>query len=344
MNILLIGGGTGSTVVLEGLKKHRDLNVSVIVGMMDDGGSNAVVRDEFGLLPLSDVRKTLLALYDSGNNEVLRKLFMYRFATGEGIKGHTIGNLLMVAMTDILGGEIEAIEMFKTLFGINGNVIPVTLDKAKLVAEYDDKSVIEGEHLIDEPEDDRNISRIYLKPEAKATPEAIKAIRDADYIILGPGDLYTTTLANVVVDGIREELSKSSAKIIYIANLMSKIGQTRGLTQAECLKIIEDHIGRKTNYVLINNGQIPSVAYKRYIKKGEHLIEDDIREDNFEGSVIRTDLVATGKVKKEKGDELDRSLVRHDSKKLEKHLYRIFTASSGRIGRVLRTLLSYYKD
>ena len=124
MNILLIGGGTGSTVVLEGLKKHRDLDLSVIVGMMDDGGSNAVVRDEFGLLPLSDIRKTLLALYDSGNNEVLRKLFLYRFSTGEGIKGHTLGNLLMVAMTDILGGEVEAIAMFKTMFGINGDVIP----------------------------------------------------------------------------------------------------------------------------------------------------------------------------------------------------------------------------
>lgn len=344
MNILLIGGGTGSTVVLEGLKKHKDLNLSVVVGMMDDGGSNAVVRDEFGLLPLSDIRKSILALYDSGNNEVLRKLFLYRFSTGEGIKGHTLGNLLMVAMTDILGGEIEAIEMFKTIFGIIGDVIPVTLDKSRLVAEYDDGEVIEGEHLIDEPEVDKNITKIYLKPSAKATENALKAIRKADYIILGPGDLYTTTLANFVVKGIKEEIKKCKAKIICIGNLMSKKGQTRNMTQREYLDIIEKYIGKKVDYFLINNGKIPQGAYKRYIEKGEHIIEDDITERNFKGKVIRADLVASGLIKKDKGDDLERSLVRHDSEKIKKELRKIFSSSQTIIGRVLGKFFSYYKD
>ena len=344
MNILLIGGGTGSTVVLEGLKKHKDLNLSVIVGMMDDGGSNAVVRDEFGLLPLSDIRKSILALYDSGNNEVLRKLFLYRFSIGEGIKGHTLGNLLMIAMTDILGSEIEAIEMFKTIFGITGDVIPVTLDKSKLVAEYDNGEIIEGEHLIDEPECDKNITKIYLKPSAKATENALKAIRKADYIILGPGDLYTTTLANFVVKGIKEELKKCNAKIICIGNLMSKKGQTRNMTQREYLDIVEKYIGKKVDYFLINNGKIPRGAYKRYIEKGEHIIEDDITEKNFKGKVIRTDLVASGLIKREKGDELERSLVRHDSEKIKMELRKIFSSSQTVVERLLGKFFSYYKD
>ncbi len=344
MNILLIGGGTGSTVVIEGLKKHKDLNLSVIVGMMDDGGSNAAVRDEFGLLPLSDIRKSLLALYDSGNDEVLRKLFLYRFSTGEGIKGHTLGNLLMVAMSDILGSEVEAIEMFKTIFGIKGDVIPVTLDNSRLVAEYEDGEIIEGEHLIDEPEDDRNITKFYLKPSAKANPDALRAIERADFIILGPGDLYTTTLANIVVDGIKEGIQRSKAKVICIGNLMSKKGQTRNISQSEYLHIMEEYIGKKADYVLINNGKIPQKAYSRYVKKGEHIIEDDITKKSTHGIVIRADMVATTPVIKDKGDKLERSLVRHDSKKLDRELNKIFYSESSVLGKLFKRFFSYYKD
>ena len=341
---MLIGGGTGSTVVLEGLKSYRDLHLSVIVGMMDDGGSNAVVRDEFGLLPLSDIRKSLLALYNSGNNEVLRKLFLYRFSTGEGIKGHTLGNLLMIAMTDILGGEIEAIEMFKTLFGINGDIIPVTLDKAKLVAKYNDGSVVKGEHLIDEPNDDKLITEIYLEPRVKATHNALKAIEEADYIILGPGDIFTTTLPNIVVKGIKEALRKAKGKIIYITNLTSKKGQTTGRTQKDCLDIIEKYIDRNVDYILINNGMLPEKIYKRYVRKGQLVIEDDIVENDIASKVVRADLVATTVIKKDKGDELERSLIRHDSQKLSTELYKIFTSNGLRITKILRSFFSYYKN
>jgi len=118
---------------------------------MDDGGSNAVVRDEFGLLPLSDVRKSIIALADSQSNEVLRDLFTYRFHNSQSMEGHTLGNLLMIAMTDIMGSEVGAIEMFKNMFSVRGDIIPVTLDSVRLVAEYDDGSKIVGEHYIDEP-------------------------------------------------------------------------------------------------------------------------------------------------------------------------------------------------
>ncbi len=343
MNIVVIGGGTGTSVVLEGLKSHKDLNLSVIVGMMDDGGSNSVIRDEFGLLPLSDVRKSIIALADSGNNEVLRKLFMYRFSCGEGIKGHTLGNLLMIAMSDILGSEIESIEMYKNIFGVSGNIIPVTIDKVNLVAQYSDGSSIVGEHLIDEPSEDKCITKISLDSKAIATNEAVKAILEADYIVIGPGDIYTTILPNILVNGIPDALQKSSGKIIYITNLMSKIGQTRGKKQSELLKIIEKYVGRKVDYVLVNDGKVPQSAYKRYLEDGEDIIVDDL-VDSKKRRVIHADIVATGLVKKDKGDVLVRSLVRHDSGKIAKELCKIFHGGRNKLVAYLTSLLSMYKD
>lgn len=343
MNIVVIGGGTGTSVVLEGLKNHKDLNLSVIVGMMDDGGSNSVIRDEFGLLPLSDVRKSIIALADSRNNEVLRKLFMYRFSCGEGIKGHTLGNLLMIAMSDILGSEIESIEMYKNIFGVSGNIIPVTLDKVKLIAQYNDGSSVVGEHLIDEPSEDKSITKISLDSKAFASSEALKVISEANYIVIGPGDIYTTILPNILVGGISEALQKSSGKIVYITNLMSKIGQTRGKRQSEILKIIEKYIGRKVDYVLVNDGNVPKSAYERYLKDGEDVIVDDLIESKRR-RVVRADIVATGLVKKDKGDVLVRSLVRHDSEKIAKELCRIFRGGRNRLVAYLSSLLSMYKD
>lgn len=341
MNIVVIGGGTGSTVVLEGLKKYRDLHLTVIVGMMDDGGSNAVVRDEFGMLPLSDVRKSILALSEDNENNYLRKLLTYRFAEGNSMQGHTLGNLLMIAMTDVLGSENEAIKTLSNMFGVRGEVIPVTFDDVRLVAEYDDGTKIVGEHYIDEPEIDKNITKFYLSKEAKANPEAIQAIKEAEYIILGPGDLYTTLLPNLLVDGIGKAIKKSHAKTIYISNLMTKIGQTRHRTLKGILEIIEKEIGTHIDYVLVNNGRIPEEAFKRYIAEGENLIINDLDEPG-KRKVVKEDLVANDEIKAVKGDSLKRSLVRHDSKKLAKTLYGIF--NKGVLNRFFRRILSQYVD
>lgn len=339
MKITVLGGGTGTTTVLEGLKKHRDLDISVIVGMMDDGGSNAVVRDEFGLLPFSDLRKSIIALSQENEGDILRNLFTYRFSQGDGLKGHTLGNLLMIAMTDITGSEVEAIEMFKYLFNVTGKIVPVTLDKVKLVAEYSNGKKVIGEHLIDEPEEDLRIEKFYLDSKAKAYKGAVDTILDSEYIIIGPGDLYTTTLANIVVDGIAKALQKTKAKIIFIPNLMSKIGQTRGLTHMSMVKIVEGYIGRELDYILLNSGRIPDYAYKRYIEDGENLFKDDLSKDS-KRVIIRTDLVANSVIKKEQGDTLVRSLVRHDSLKLAKSLYSIFRRGWR---STLYTLLSLYR-
>lgn len=299
MNIVVIGGGSGSSVVLEGLKKYRDLNLSVIVGMMDDGGSNAVVRDEFGLLPLSDVRKSILALAEDNENKFLRELLTYRFAN-ENMKGHTLGNLLMVAMADIVGSEIEAIKTMSQMFGIRGKVIPVTLDDVRLIAEYDDGSTVKGEHYIDEPEKDINIVKFGLDGSAKAYPQALEAISEADYIILGPGDLYTTLLPNLLVDGIKKAIKKSNAKVVYISNLMTKIGQTRHKSLKEITKIVEEHIGKRINFVLVNSGRIPKEAYQRYIADGENLIQNNLEEEKGR-VIVYKDLVANDEIKREGG-------------------------------------------
>lgn len=323
MKITLIGGGTGTSTVLEGLKGYRDLELNVVVGMMDDGGSNAIVRDEFGLLPLSDLRKSIIALSQENEGNILRELFTYRFSQGDGLKGHTLGNLLMIAMTEITGSEVEAIEMFKYLFNVSGNIVPVTLDKVRLIAEYSNGEKILGEHLIDEPDIQASIVKFYLDKRAKAYKGAIDSILDCQYIIIGPGDLYTTTLANIVVEGISEALKETKAKLIFIPNLMSKVGQTRGLTLNSMIGIVEGYVGREFDYILVNEGRIPRRAYKRYIKDGEHLFIDDLK-DVKSREVVRTDLVANSVIQKDKGDILYRSLIRHDSQKVGKQLYKIF--------------------
>jgi uncharacterized cofD-like protein len=339
MNITVIGGGTGSSNVLKGLKEYKDLKLSVIVGTMDDGGSNAIIKDELGLLPLSDIRKSIIALAEDSDNGIIRELFTYRFSEGKGLKGHTLGNLLMVAMTDITGSEVGAIDAFKYLFEIHADIMPVTLDDTKLVAEYEDGTTVEGEHLIDEPGKHKNISKFYLNSEVTPYEGSIEAIEQSDYIIIGPGDLYTTTLASIVVPGISEAIQESKAKIIFIPNLMSKIGQTRGLTQKSMVELVEKYLGRKVDYILLNNGKLPEKALKRYLDQGEHVFKDDLGKNGR--TIIRTDLVANSIIKKDKGDELVRSLVRHDPEKLSKELYNIFRGRG--IGRVWRWIINAYR-
>lgn len=337
MKITVIGGGTGSSVVLEGLKKYGDLNLSVIVGMMDDGGSNNTLRKEFGLLPLSDIRKCIVSLSEENDNQILRNLFTYRFDKGKGLVGHTMGNLLMIAMTEVMGSEVGAIQMAQYLFGVRGNIIPVTLDDVKLVAEYEDGTKLVGENSIDEIEKQKRIKRLYLNKKASANTDALKAISEAEYIILGPGDIYTTILQNILVDGIPQEIQKSKAKIIYITNLMSKKGQTRGYTQKEILKILEDYLGRMVDVILCNNGVYPESILEKYKKVGESILEDDFGKDR---RVLRTDLIQEQEVKKDKGDHLTRSLIRHDKEKLAKVLYRVFR---GNWGGILSRFFSVYK-
>src|SRR3989344_1450850 len=227
--ILVIGGGTGTFTVLSGLKKYP-VSLSAIVTMADDGGSNKVIRDEFGLLPVSDIRQCFVALAEENGevSQLMRKLFMYRFHQGNGISGMTFGNLFMAALTEILGSQKEAIEKTGKILRIKGQVIPVSFEDTRLAALYECGHTVIGEHQIDEPKHNGKlqIKELFLQPKVKANPDAVSAILNADIIVLGPGDLYTSTIPNLLVEGISDALKQTKAKIMYVINLMTKDGQT----------------------------------------------------------------------------------------------------------------------
>ncbi len=322
MNITVIGGGTGTSSVLKGLKKYKELNINVIVTMMDDGGSNQVIREVFGLLPVSDIRKSILAL-SKKDDDKLKEVLEYRFDSGKNLKGHTVGNLTLVALSKLLNSEEKSIQELSDILEVQGHVIPVTDKMCKLVAEYDNGKIRHGEHSIDEPRNFSNerITHIYTKPTVKASKRAIKAIKESDYIILGPGDLYTTTIANLLVLGIPKAINESKAKLIYISNLMTKKGQTRHLTASGLLNEVSTYAQRVPDHVLINNSPIPEKILRKY--KKEKPIPDDV-SDNQAYKVIRKDLIEKEERKRQKGDDLVRSLIRHDCDKIGVVLKNIF--------------------
>src|SRR3989344_3786954 len=216
--IVVIGGGTGTFVALTGLKKYP-VDLTAIVTMMDSGGSNRTIRDEFGLLPTSDIRQCIVALASEKSNILLRQLFIYRYEHGNGIKGMTFGNLFMAALSDIYSSQEEAIQKTCDLFQIQGTIIPVTLTKTNLHATYDNGKKILGEHFIDEPTKDQaqhRITDLDVKPEAQANPKVVQAILGADMVVFWPGDLYTSILCNLIIDGVADAIKKTKAKRVFV--------------------------------------------------------------------------------------------------------------------------------
>jgi uncharacterized cofD-like protein len=326
-NIVVIGGGTGTFVVLKGLKLYRQ-KLSAIVSMSDSGGSNKRIRDEFGLLPTSDLRQCLVALSDeNGGVGLLRKLFMYRFEKGEGIAGMTFGNLFMAALTDILGSQQEAIKQTGKVLRIHGTVIPVTFTDTNLQATYENGTIASEEHFIDEPTHDGTlkITNLCLIPEAQANPEAISAIEKAHLVILGPGDLFTSILPNLIIPGIATALKNTKATVVYNMNLMTKYGQTYGFTASDHVRILEQYIGTCIKTIIINNSPIPDNVLAAYEKGKEFPVVDDIKDVTSPYHIIRADVVSSEMTISSKEDKLVRSLIRHDSDKLAKVLFDICT-------------------
>lgn len=320
--IVILGGGTGTYVLLTGLKKYLSMvDLSVVVTMMDSGGSNRVIRDEFGLLPTSDIRQCMVALASEDSDQTLRKLFTYRYESGVGISGMTFGNLFMAALTDIYNGDQKkAISETCELLGVAGKIIPVTFDNTNLVAMYENGRQVLGEHFIDEPREEllgKKIVEVSVFPQATANPDALQAIKNADLIVLGPGDLYTSVISNLVIDGVGEVVGKSKAKKVYVMNLMTRVGQTDNYQASNHLMEIQKYLhGKPMDYCLINNDQkFPKEALDWYKKVDTFPIKDDLNEGG-KTKIIRASLFDKTIHQKAGGDKLVRSLIRHDSTKL----------------------------
>lgn len=315
--IVVIGGGTGSFVALSGLKKY-EVDLTAIITMMDSGGSSGRLRDELGVLPPGDVRQCLVALAKS--SRLLREMFNYRFEEGE-LKGHTFGNIFLSTLSKTTGSMKKAIEEVGKILRIQGKVIPVTYDKSDLCIELEDGSVIEGETHIDEVEKREKrakIKRAFLKPVAHSNPDAKEAIQEADIIIIGPGDLYTSIIPNLLVEGIKGAISKSKARTIYVLNLMTKYGQTTNHSAKDHLNDLEQYIGRNIiDVVLVNKKTPKKEALAWYKDFEEHPVEDNLGDKNgFQ--VIRKNLIRDVIIEASSSDSLHRSIIRHDSEKLAK--------------------------
>lgn len=320
-HVVVIGGGTGAYVVLMGLKKYP-VHLTAIVSMADDGGSNKIIRDEFGLLPTSDIRQCFVALAEeSGETEkLMRQLFTYRFHQGAGIEGMTFGNLFMAALADILGSQQDAIEQTSKILKIKGEVIPITLDNVRLGAVYENGHRLIGEHLIDEPQHDGmlKITELFLEPMAKANPQALEAIGDANMIVLGPGDLYTSTIANLIVGNISPALQETKAIIVYVLNLMTVPGQTYGFSGKDHIAELERYMGRNIDVVLVNEHPIQKATQEKYEKMQSVPVKDDFVKELYR--VVRADLLGGEEIKNIPGDVLRRSFIRHEPDKLAKVL------------------------
>jgi len=264
--IVVIGGGTGVFNVLTGLKNYP-YHLSAIVSIADDGGSSGILREEFGILPPGDLRRALVAL--SSSSSILAQLFNYRFENGTSLKGHSFGNLFITALERITGDFNQAIKEAGKILAIKGEVIPVSLENTRLIAQLENNEYIVGETNIDVPKHNPNLSikKIFLSPSVRANPEALRAIKLADLIIIGPGDLYTSILPNFLVKGIKEAVKKSKAKKVYFSNLMTKFGETNNFTAKDFYAIIEKYLGKGIIDYFIVNSKKPKKKYLDLYKK-----------------------------------------------------------------------------
>ena len=326
VKIAVLGGGTGSFTLLSALKYHTK-QLAAIVNMVDDGGSTGVLRDELGVLPPGDVRQCLVAL---SNSAKVRQLFDYRFEEGT-FGGHSFGNILLTALEKVSGNFSEAVETASEILNVRGRVIPGTLDDIRLKMEWPESSLIlHGERVIDADyfKYDPRRATLSLIPEPTANPTAIAAIQQADIVVISPGDLYTSIGPLLVIPGVGKALCETSAKVIYVANLVTKQGQTEGFSVSDHAGEVERLAGGAClDYVLYNKQEPTPDQAARYKKERAFMtpIDPDLLKDaaykavggNFLGQI--TDI--------EKADSLPvtRSFIRHDADAVANAIIRLYS-------------------
>ncbi len=323
--VVSLGGGTGTFPVVTALKALRT-DISAVISVSDSGGSTGRIRDEFGFQPVGDLRQSLAALANKERQEWIQKILLYRFSKGSGLKGHNLGNLILTALQDMTDNTTESLEIAEKIFHLDGAVIPVTASNVNLKIHYADGTSVIGEHILDHQEENpKKIEKISLTPECKLNPPAQKAYLNADLIIIGPGDHYASILSTLVVDGTKKAFKESKAKIMYISNLMTRRTQTHGMTISNHLDQIEDAIGKKVDFILINDSTIPEKILDIYAKEEEFPVKDDLNGDK---RIIRAELLLDKIVFKNEDDNVYRSYLRHDAKKLESVLKKVLKQQS----------------
>ncbi|WP_052098102.1 gluconeogenesis factor YvcK family protein [Paenibacillus stellifer] len=307
--VVVMGGGTGLSVMLRGLKE-KPLDITAIVTVADDGGSSGILRSELQMPPPGDIRNVLTAMADV--EPLMAEIMKYRFSSGEGLAGHSLGNLILAALTDISGDFVTAVREINRLFAVRGRVLPAAGEAVVLSAEMEDGSIVTGESKI--PEAGGKIRRVFLEPpDVEPLPEALEAIREADAILLGPGSLYTSILPNLLVPKLAEAVVASDAIKMFICNVMTQPGETDYYTVSDHLQAVYDHIGLHLfDYVIVNNGEIPPEVQQKYAEKGASPVELD--REAIEDP--RYKLIADRLV-------LFRTYLRHDTEKLSQHIYQL---------------------
>jgi len=305
-SIVAIGGGTGLSTMLRGLKYYTS-NITAIVTVADDGGGSGVLRETLGILPPGDIRNCLLALADT--DPVMEELLQYRFEDGM-LKGQSFGNMFIAAMNGISGSFEEAIKKMSHVLAVTGQVLPVTLADIKLYAELQNGVIIEGESNISKRAKYRDvpIKKVFIKPEGVSPlQEAISAIDEADAIILGPGSLYTSIIPNLLVDDIVGHIENSSAIKIYVSNIMTQPGETTEYTVAEHIEAIQKYSQEKIiDNVIVNNGKVPHWLREKYVEDGaREVVVNKARVSGMGVDIVEGNLVY-----------IYNNLIRHDFRKL----------------------------
>jgi len=321
--IVAIGGGTGLSTILKGLK-HVTGNITAVVTVGDDGGSSGRLREEMGILPPGDIRNCIAGL--ASDESLVTELFQYRFKTGNGLEGHSFGNLFLTALCAITGDMVSAVKESSKVLSIIGRVLPSTLDDMKLLAELEDGRIIYGESNI--PEAGGKISRLKVTPEGlTALDEVIVAIEEADIIIMGPGSLYTSIIPNLLIEGITETISRSVAQKIYICNIMTQPGETDDYTVSDHVKAILDHSNHDNiiDTVLVNDSMPKNPALK-YKAAGSFPVGLDV--ENLKKLGVKT-------LTKRLFEENEEGLVRHSPERIANIIYEWYKKSEkdGRNGK-----------
>jgi uncharacterized cofD-like protein len=329
LRVVAIGGGTGLSTLLRGLKRYVSAplpahdalapgagdssalieELTAVVTVTDDGGSSGRLRQELNILPPGDIRNCLVAL--SEDEALLSRVFRYRFASGEGLVGHSFGNLFLAALTDLTGDFAEAVKLSSAILATRGRIFPATAANVRLVAQMDDGSVVHGETKI--TASTKRIAQLQLAPpDARPLPQTLEAIAEADLITIGPGSLFTSLATNLLVHGIPEAISKSAAVKVFICNLMTQANESLDLTASDHLRVLRQYAGCELfDYALVNNASLSDELKVKYALEGAAPIVDDREQIETSGvKVIEGNYLEEGNVARHAGDRIARDLLR----------------------------------